>query len=804
MKLTLFPAIFLLFTTTTLAVPAPAPPPQTGKKLISFTDAFTTQLAPKRSSYVWVDGDTPDEDGLYIVTDSASNSLVFSNVATNESRVFLKLDEVKDTEGKVLDYWDFEIQASRKHVLFSANYTKGYRYSFKADYYVHDLTTSTTAPLIPDQAGDIQYAGFSPSGDRIAFVRGNDLYIWSSGNVTRITQDGSPDIFNAVPDWVYEEEIYSDTKTLWWAPDGSYVAFLKMNETGVPTYTVPYYMGREGQTIAPPYPDNLDIRYPKVGETNPTVTFNLLRLRDEVAKFEVEELKFEAFEPEDLLITEVAWVTDDHSHVIFRTMNRVQDLEKLVLVDVKNGARTKVVRDRDGKDGWIDNNLAITYIPGSNPPSYLDLSDHSGYQHIYLYSRDGSVEPKALTSGKWEVTSVRKIDTKRGIVYYISTERDSTERHLYSVSLTNPGKNKKALVDVKNPGYWGASFSTGGGYYLLSYNGPNIPYQKLYSVSSDGEKHTLVRTVQDNAALTETLSEYALPQLRWSTLKHPDGYMLNVLERLPAKFDSRKKYPVLFDIYGGPGSQETGKQFRTPDWDTYVGSDPELSYIVLTVDNRGTGFKGRAFRALVAGHLGEFEAADQIWAAKQWAKKPYVDANHIVIWGWSYGGYLSSKVIEANVGSNEVFTRAFITAPVSDWRFYDSMYTERYMKLVSSTPQDLERYLNSSVSRVEGFKLVKGGVLVQHGTGDDNVHFQHSAVLTETLMKGGVGPDKLRVGWFTDSDHSIRRQGQNGFLFKMLTEELWEEKGRVEEKEGEREHQWEEEEEEKDKKVRND
>lgn len=602
------------------------------------------------------------------------------------------------------------------------------------------------------------------------------MYIWTSGKVTRITHDGDVDVFNAVPDWVYEEEIYGDRKTLWWSPDGEYLAFLRMNETGVPTYTVPYYQA--GQSVAPPYPSNLDIRYPKVGETNPTVTFHLLKAGEETPA----KVEFESFAPEDLLITEVAWVTDDHSHVIFRTMNRVQDLEKLVLVDVEGGGKTKIVRERDGTDGWIDNNLAITYIPKSKPPAYLDLSDHSGYMHIYLFSRDGSFEPKALTSGKWEVTSVANIDTKRGIVYYISTERDSTERHLYSVSLTKPGENKINLVDVKAPGYWGASFSTGSGYYLLSYNGPDIPWQKLYSISADGSKHTLIRTVQDNADLRKKLADYKLPQFRWSKLQQPSGVELNALERLPANFNPKKKYPVLFDIYGGPGSQETGKQFRTVDWNTYIGSDPELEYIVLAVDNRGTGYLGREFRASVTKQLGKLEAQDQIWAAQQWAKRDYVDAKHIVIWGWSYGGYLTSKVIEANTQA-DVFSRGLITAPVSDWRFYDTMYTERYMKTLS---ENAEGYKNSAVVDVAGFKSVRGGVLVQHGTGDDNVHFQNSAALTDTLMRQGVTPEKLRVQWFTDSDHSIRRVGQNIFLYKQLTDELYEEKRWKEEKP----HQW--------------
>jgi dipeptidyl-peptidase-4 len=474
-------------------------------------------------------------------------------------------------------------------------------------------------------------------------------------------------------------EIYADRYTLWFSPDGEYLAFLRMNETGVPTYTVPYYMA--GQTTAPSYPRELDIRYPKVSETNPTVTFNLVDVKSIVKGLApvVDEVAFDAFAPDDLLITEVAWVAERHEHVIFRCMNRVQDRERLVLVNVDDKKSTKIVRDRDGTDGWLDNNLAIQFVGTINNDTtryYLDLSDHTGYTHLYLYPIEGG-SPKALTEGDWEVTSIVKIDENRNLVYFLSTECDSTERHLFSVSLTTG--EKKALVDIDKPGYWSASFSVEGGYYILSYNGPNLPWQKLYAVN---DTSTPIQTINDNALLARKLAKYKLPFSRFSTLNHPDGFSLNCRETLPANFDPAKKYPVLFDPYGGPGSQEVAKAYETTGWRAYIGSDPELEYIVVTVDNRGTGYKGRGFRSAVTKQLGKLEAEDQVWAAQQWAEKSYVDADHIAIWGWSFGGYLSCKVVETN---SEVFTLALITAPVSDWRFYDSVYTERYMKVCCTT-----------------------------------------------------------------------------------------------------------------------
>lgn len=407
-----------------------------------------------------------------------------------------------------------------------------------------------------------------------------------------------------------------------------------------------------GGSVAPPYPEELHIRYPKVGETNPTVTFHLLHLSNLSAG--VQKVDFTSFAPSDLLITEVAWVAEAHERVLFRTMNRVQNQEKLILVDVSSGTTT-TVRERDGSDGWLDNNLAIQYIPGHSPPSYVDLSDHTGYAHLYLYPVTGGA-PIPLTSGTWEVASIVKIDVARNTLYYISTERDSTERHLYAVDLD--GRNKRAIVDTNKDGYWAASFSSDGGYYIASYNGPDVPYQLLYSVN---DTTTSIATINDNAALKGKLAAFKLPTVAWSTLKHPDGYEMNVVEYRPPNFNPRKKYPLLFDIYGGPGSQETQKTWRrSVGWNAYVTSDPELEYVIISVDNRGTGYKGRAFRALVNRQLGGLEAVDQVWAAREWGKKSYVDERKIAIWGWSYGGYLTSKVVELDSG---VFSLGLVSNP---------------------------------------------------------------------------------------------------------------------------------------------
>ncbi|KAG0133843.1 putative dipeptidyl peptidase IV (Dpp4) [Tuber indicum] len=718
-------------------------PPST-KRLATLADALFENSSHKPSSLPWIyAGDF--EDGTYVAQDPSALNLMLWDIRTNTSSIFV------DTAGLGLVYYNYSIQWSAKHVLFSANHTKQYRHSYFADYYIWSVEAKTLVPLVEGQSGDVQYATWSPHGNVIAYVRGNDLFIWKDGVSTRVTNDGGENCLTGCRiGFMKRLEIFGGRHTLWFSPDGEYLAFLKFDGTGVPTYTVPRYMA--GQEVAPPYPEERRIRYPKVGEKNPTLTFHLLEVNNPSVPWKID---FQTYTPDNLAITEVAWAAEKHERVIFRTQNRTQDAEKLVLVDVESGD-ARVVRERNATDGWLDNNLAITYVPGLSIPSYLDISDHSGWAHIYLYPVAG-------------------VDTKSGLVYYQSTERDSTERHSFSVNLD--GKTKKSLVDITKEGYYDASFSPGGGYYILSFSGPGLPWQELRSISPD----TPVRVINDNASLKNKLSKYTLPTISWSTLKNPDGYVLNFVEYLPPNFHKGRGYPVLFRIYGGPGSQRTQKAFRqTIDFITYLGSDPELEYIVITVDNRGTGFKGRKLRSLVTGQLGKLEAEDQVWAAREYAKRDYVDGEKIAIWGWSYGGYLAGKVLELDSG---VFSLGLMTVPATDWRLYDTMFTERHTKLLATNRAG---YNASAITKMVGFKNAAGGFLIQYGTGDDNAHFQHGDVLVDTLMYGGVGPEKMRVQWFTDSDHNIKFHGASVFLYKQLAKALYDEKRGI----PEGKHQW--------------
>lgn len=703
----------------------------------------------------WISG---KEDGQYLLQD-ADGALIIQNIATNTNETLVPADKVPE------DSYEYWVKPDLSAVLWATNYTKQYRHSYFANYFILDLEGGELTPLVEDQVGDIQYAAWSPSENVIAYVRGNDLYIWKDGESTQITDDGGPDTFNGVPDWVYEEEIFGDRYTLWFSPDGEHVAYLRFNETGVPTYTVPYYM--DNQDVAPAYPKELEIRYPKVSEKNPTVQFHLLNVNSS----ESQNIPIDAYKEDDLIIGEVAWLSKGHDNVIFRAYNRVQDQSKDVLVNVES-SKGSVIRERDGTDGWLDNLLSISYIgevdsekTDKGQDYYLDISDRTGWAHLYLFSVVGG-DGVQLTRGEWEVDSILNVDTERSLIYFLATKYHSTTRHLYSVSYKD--FTVKALVNDDEAAFYSASFSAEGGYYILSYQGPDVPYQELYSV--DSEKP--IRTITGNDDIIETLKEYKLPNITFFDLQLPTGESLSVMQRLPANFDEKKQYPVLFTPYGGPGAQDVTQAWKALNWNAYIASDPELEYITWTVDNRGTGFRGRKFRSSVVKHLGSLEPEDQVFAAKQLAKEPWVDADRIGIWGWSYGGYLTAKTLEYDSG---VFAFGISTAPVSDWRFYDSMYTERYMKTLEMNE---DGYRTTAVRKTDGFNNIQGTFLLQHGTGDDNVHFQHAAVLTNILMEEGVSPAKLQSQWFTDSDHGIRFKGDGEFLYKQLTMKLFEEKSR--------------------------
>ncbi|KAG0317535.1 hypothetical protein BGZ99_006222 [Dissophora globulifera] len=718
----------------------------------SFEDMFNQSFTPRVQSLAWM----PYGD------------IILSNVDGSEPKVFLPGENITDTQGRRIPFFSFLVSPDEKYVLIASNRRKQWRHSFNATYYIYSMENYQLTPLL-ESLGEpgVELVAWSPVGHSLAYVQNNNLYVFQDlANRHQVTFDGAVTIFNGITDWVYEEEVYASPSALWWSPDGASIAFLRFDETDVPEFHYSLYM--DNQLDAPAYPRDIMMKYPKVGFPNPTVNLHIYNLKTGLlpsAATPLEAVNLDGiFDPENRIIAEVKWATAGSDALLVKVQNRVQNHEKLVLVNPvsKSG---KVVREwnagqTDG--GWIDMQQSMRFIaPSKAVPGggYLDIANNNGYNHIALYTPIGNAEPKWLTSGEWEVQSIAAVNQNDGLAYFISTEKSSIERHLYSVSFDTA--ERKPLTDVTQPGYYSASFSTGAGYYLLSYKGPDVPWQKVKKTTD--EKFN--SDVENNDVLRAALNETQVPSRRWSTV-NLNGRECNYMEFLPPGFTPEQQYPVMFQVYGGPGSQLVDTQFQL-GFSTVMSSVERLKYVVVVVDGRGTGFRGRDFRISVVNQLGKFETEDQIAAGKHWKTLSYVDPDRVAIWGWSYGGFMAAKITEANSG---VFRSAMSVAPVTDFRFYDSVYTERYMNLPSV---NLAGYEATAVTNMTGFE--NSEFLLVHGTGDDNVHIQNSFVLMDRLTL--AGNHKFKSHFFTDSDHGIRSHNANHEIYWLLAETMWETMG---------------------------
>ncbi|KAG9885101.1 putative dipeptidyl-aminopeptidase B, partial [Aureobasidium melanogenum] len=532
-------------------------------------------------------------------------------------------------------------------------------------------------------------------------------------------------------------------------------------EAAVPEYPVQYFFSRPSGKQPKPgeenYPEVRKIKYPKAGAPMSVVTLQMY----DIAQGQVFTVPIQGdFEDKDRLITEVTWAGRS-GKVIIRETNRESDVLKVVLIDAER-REGKTVREMDVNaidGGWFEVSQTTTYVPsdpanGREHEGYIDTVIHDGYDHLAYFTPLGNPEPIMLTKGKWEVVDAPSaLDLKNNLVYFVATKKSSIERHIYSVKLD--ASDLKPITDDSEVGYYSGSFSKGGGYLLLTNKGPGIPWQKVLNTPSNSDK--LEMTIEENKPLRELVTKTELPIQIYQTI-NVDGFDLNLVERRPPHFDERKKYPVLFFLYNGPASQQVDRTFHL-DFQSYVASS--LGYIVVTLDGRGTGHLGRATRCIVRGNLGHYEAHDQIAAAKRWAVKKYVDAERIAIWGWSYGGFMTLKTLEQDAG--RTFKYGMAVAPVTDWRYYDSIYTERYMHTPQHNPVGYE---NSTITDVDALsKNVR--FLVMHGVADDNVHFQNTLSLLDKLDLANV--QNYDVHFFPDSDHSIYFHNANRVVYEKLS-----------------------------------
>ncbi|PKX91816.1 dipeptidyl aminopeptidase dapB [Aspergillus novofumigatus IBT 16806] len=709
-------------------------------KPVTLQQVLAGQWNPRYHAIGW-GGD--EKQGYLRVDDIRSRK---GNDTGRESRVLMR-KPIVHVDGKAIIPSNVWPSPDLKKVLLISEQQKNWRHSFTGKYWVLDVDSQTAQPLDPSAPdGRVQLALWSPASDAVAFVRDNNLYLrrLSSDSVVAITKDGGENLFYGVPDWVSEEEVISGNSVTWWSNDAKYIAFFRTNETSVPEFPVQYYISRpSGKKPLPGfenYPDFYDVE------------------KNEVFSVEVAD----DFADDDRIIIEILWASE--GKVLVRSTNRESDILKVYLIDTKS-RRGKLVRSEDvaGLDGgWVEPSRSTRFIPadpdnGRPHDGYIDTVPYNGYDHLAYFTPLDSRNPVMLTSGEWEVVDApAAIDLQRGLVYFVGTREAPTQRHVYRVQLD--GSNLKPLTDTSKPGYYDVSFSHGTGYALLTYKGPSIPWQAIINTQGDGI--TYEDRIEENAQLAKMVEAYALPTEIYRNVT-VDGYTLQLVERRPPHFNPAKKYPVLFYLYGGPGSQTVDRKF-TVDFQSYVASS--LGYIVVTVDGRGTGFIGRKARCIVRGNLGFYEAHDQIATAKMWAAKSYVDETRMAIWGWSFGGFMTLKTLEQDAG--QTFQYGMAVAPVTDWRFYDSIYTERYMHTPQHNPSG---YDNSTISDMAALsESVR--FLVMHGASDDNVHLQNTLVLIDKLDLSNV--ENYDLQFYPDSDHSIYFHNAHTMVYERLSDWL--------------------------------
>jgi dipeptidyl-peptidase-4 len=639
------------------------------------------------------------------------------------------------TDGKNIQIQSFSLSADEQKILIETESEQIYRRSSKENNFVFDRKSKTLKAL--SIKGKQMHASFSPDGNLVAFVRDNNVYVvdLKSGQEKAITSTGVKNkIIHGASDWVYEEE-FSFAKAFFWSPDSKKIAYYTFNEEKVPEYNMPLW----GDL----YPKDYRYKYPKAGEANSIVSISIYQLVGS------KTVKVDVGTETNQYIARVKWTNDANTLSMMR-LNRLQNHLDLLHANAQSGKSTLIYQE-DSKTSLEIESIGddITYLKDNK--RFIFTSEKSGFKHLYMGDIiSGQLTP--ITQGNWEVADVYGVDEKNHVIYYSSSEVSPIQREVYQINFDGSGK---VLLSQKG-GMNTANFSSDFSLYTLNHISAKEPLR----IELKNRKGELVRVLEENAKLKQQFKDFGFSFREFIKVPIEGGVELNAYWIRPKNFDSNKKYPVLMHVYGGPGSQQV--------LDTWGGQDfiwyqhlLEKGYLIFCVDNRGTGARGVDFKRITYRNLGKFEVQDQIAAAKWIGKLPYVDAGRIGIWGWSYGGYMSSNCLMQGA---DVFKAAISVAPVTNWRFYDSIYTERYQGLPQDNASGYDE--NSPVSHVD---KLKGNLLLVHGTGDDNVHFQNAVALQEALIKANK---QFESFYYPNRNHGISGGVTRLHLYRMMTEFL--------------------------------
>jgi len=619
--------------------------------------------------------------------------------------------DFKNLEG--IDSYTFS--ADEKTILIATNSDQIFRHSFVANYFTYEIASKKLSPLFDYK---IQEPTFSPDGTQIAYAKDNNLFIYTFASKTtqQITFDGKKNaVINGITDWVYEEE-FAFVRAFDWSGDSKKLAYIRFDESQVPEFSMSMF--RKDL-----YPTVETFKYPKPGEKNSEVSLHIYDVMATATK----EINLKNYT--DFYIARLNW-TNDANVLSAQVLNRHQDNLDLLFIDGNSGTPKVVLNEKD--KAYVDVTDNLTFLKDN---SFIWTSEKNGFNHIYVYDKTGKLKNQ-VTNGKWEVTNYYGFDEKNQTVFYQSVENGSINRDVYRIGLN--GKNKVRLS--KNSGTNTATLSPNFQFYINSFSSATQPTNYTLNDAKTGKE---LQSIENNAALADKLKAYNLPSKEFFVLKTEKGNELNAWILKPKDFDANKKYPVFMYQYSGPGSQQVNNDWNGTD-DYWFMMLTQQGYIVVCVDGRGTGFKGADFKKCTQKEMGKYEVEDQIDAAKVIGNYPFVDKSRIGIFGWSYGGFMASNCI---MKGNEVFKMAIAVAPVTNWRFYDSIYTERYMQTPQENASGYDE--NSPINHVD---KLKGKFLLIHGSGDDNVHVQNSMQMMEALIQANKQFDSQI---YPDNNHGI-------------------------------------------------
>ncbi|AJA68715.1 dipeptidyl peptidase IV [Myroides odoratimimus] len=627
---------------------------------------------------------------------------------------------------KSIDTYIFDHK--EEQLLIGTNTTPIYRRSALTDFYLFNPTKNSLVKIADHK---ISEPTFSNDGSKIAYAYQNNLYIYdiASQKTQQITNDGKKNhIINGISDWVYEEE-FGIVRMFDWNKNGDKIAYIKFDETDVPEYSMDVY----GTGL---YPTQDKFKYPKAGEKNSLVSIHIYDVKsNQTSKVDLSEFN-------DFYIPRIKW-TNDNQYLSAQIINRHQNDLKVFFIDGNTLSKKLILNETD--KAYVDV-ATLSFLDNND---FVWLSERDGHNHLYYYNKEGKLVNQ-ITKGNWEVTDYYGIDTKSKKLYFQSVEEGSIYRGVYSIDLN--GKNKKKLSEKLGTNR--AIFSPNFEQFINVYSSSTVAPTYTLQQSKTGK---VVKEILNNKELESKLLDYNLPTKEFIQIPTVNGLQLNAWVMKPKDFDPAKKYPVFMYQYSGPGSQQVADKWLDSN-DYWHAMLTQKGYIVVTVDGRGTGFRGAEFKKMTQNQLGRYEVDDQIIAAKYLGQQSYVDASRIGIWGWSYGGFMSSNAI---LQGNDVFKLAIAVAPVINWRYYDSIYTERYM----TTPQENQAGYDDNSPITHASKL-KGRYLLVHGTADDNVHVQNAMAMIEALVQENKDFDWLI---YPDKNHGISGGNTRLQLYTKMT-----------------------------------